>query len=82
MGFILEGAKAKRLPGDVRQRVGGEEGHGRFVSLDEPYGVLTTSLGVEENGHVQAARSRPPSQPGTQHPGAAEVRAVRPEELT
>lgn len=64
--------KNRCLPCDAWQRVGGDEGERRFVSLSEPNGVLAALLGVQEHSHVQAAGTLPPLQPGTQYPGAAE----------
>lgn len=62
---LLIRVENKCLPSDAWQRVSGEEGKGRFVSLYEPYGVLTTLLGVEEHSHVQAAGTLTPPQPRT-----------------
>lgn len=70
------------LPCDAWQRVSGEEGKRRFLPLQEPYGVLSTLLGVKEHRHVQATGTLPPPQPRAQHPGAAKGRTVHPEELT
>lgn len=60
----------RSLPCDSWQRVSGEEGKWRFVPLYEPYGVLSTLLGVEEHSHVQTTGTLGPPQPRTEHPGA------------